>query len=193
MNPWGFETVAAYCFAEQVAEYPDFVPQLKERVGLDTVILAGAYKLSPEVLADNPIPGEQARTVRQGIALTDDDSTLRKAVEIAHRNDVKVWLLISGWWGGAECAPDLMMTTLSGIPISRFAPAKYASESDTLTFCPNREALNRWFGRLYVDVVDRYGAQGIDLTHARYSHPAFIESLFGCGCAHCARTAAELG
>lgn len=193
MNPYGFERVAAYCFAEQVAEYPDFLPLLKENVGLDLVILAGAYTPSLEVLADNPIPGEPSRTVRQGIALTDDDGVLRKAVEIAHRNDVGVWLLISGWWGGAERAPDLMMTTLSGSPISQFAPAPYASESDTLTFCPNREELNRWFGRLYVDIVDRYGAQGIDLTHARYSHPAFVESLFGCGCPHCAHTAAEMG
>lgn len=193
MRGFDFEHVAAYCFAEQIAEYPDFLPRLKEMAGLDTIIVAGAFKPSDEVLAANPIPGQQPRTVRQGIAITEDDATLRKAVEIAHRHDIAVWLLISGWWGGAERAPDLMMRHLDGGPISRFAPARYASESDTLTFCPNRAILNEWFARLYVDLVRRYDVQGIDLTHARYSHPAFIESLFGCGCEHCARTAAELG
>jgi len=49
-----------------------------------------------EVLAASPIPGQQARTVRQGIAIIEDDATLRKAVEIAHRHDIAVWLLISG-------------------------------------------------------------------------------------------------
>jgi len=96
MRGFDFEHVAAYCFAEQISEYPDFLPRLKEMVGLDTIIVAGAFKPSAEVLAASPIPGQQARTVRQGIAITEDDATLRKAVEIAHRHDIAVWLLISG-------------------------------------------------------------------------------------------------
>ena len=185
--------VGVYASPEPILEDPEFLAALKDK-GVNLIImLGGALRLSEEVLAENPMPPEVRDRMGPGLSLTQDDSPLRKAIDLAHREGFSVWLSAFAWWGGAEHAPELMMRHISGRPISEFAPAPFSNESKTLVYCPNDERTNRWFALAYTDAVLRYDVEGIDLTHARYSHPAFVDNLFGCACERCARAARSWG
>jgi len=184
--------VGVYASPEPILEDPEFLPALKDK-GVNLVILGGAFKLSDQVLAENPMPPEVRNRMGPGLSLTEDDSAVRRAIDAAHREGFSVWLSAFAWWGGAENAPELMVRHISGRPLSDFAPAPFSNESKTLVYCPNDERTNRWFALAYTDAVLRYDVEGIDLTHARYSHPAFVENLFGCACDRCAQAARSWG
>jgi hypothetical protein len=60
-------------------------------------------------------------------------------------------------------------------------------------YCPSNPRVNEWFALLYQTVVAQYGIDGLDLSHARFNHPALFEGLWVCSCPHCVRAGGELG
>lgn len=171
---------------------PGYLDAAREEIGLNCVILGGPFNLSPDVRAQNPFPEDKA-PLAPGLNLTDDDTTLRRAIEEAHRRDIQVWGIISAYWAGAEHAPDLMARDLSGRRMDEFPRLPYAHEQATHTFCPNNERVNAWFEAALVDIATRYDIQGYALTHFRFCHPAFFQQMLACGCSACEQAAAELG
>ena len=183
--------VGLYVGSEEVAKDPTYLDVLKDEIGLNLIILFGAYDLSPETRAKNPatLGGTQTHAMN----LTDDDSAMRRAIEVAHERDLQVWFCVSCWWSGVELPPEVMMQDLNGRPISESPSTAYSHEGRTHTYCPNHPAVDDWFSSAYTELVRSYEIDGLDLTHARYCHPAYYPGLFGCGCDYCAQTAQALG
>ncbi len=62
-----------------------------------------------------------------------------------------------------------------------------------MAYCPSNENLNEWLRTIFAEIAASYEVDGFDLTHCRYTAPAFLHNLFGCGCPRCASLAAERG
>ena len=62
-----------------------------------------------------------------------------------------------------------------------------------MAYCPSNEKLNEWLRSVFSEMMANYEADGVDLTHCRYTAPAFLHNLFGCGCPRCADLAGERG
>ncbi|RKY65047.1 MAG: hypothetical protein DRP99_00930 [Candidatus Latescibacterota bacterium] len=183
------KVIGLYLGSGIVVEDPEYLDVLREDVGLNLIIMGGPYKLSEEVRARNPLPGDRA----PGISLTDDDTVLRRAIDIAHSKDIDVWLGADGWHGGYRDFPDLCIKDLKGRPITEVPEVKYAMEWGLVPLCPSDERINDWFKAAYSELVRVYPVEGIDLSHMRYTSPSFFHNLFGCGCPRCARKAEQLG
>ena len=183
--------VGLYVGAEEVANDPTYLDVLKDEMGLNLIILFGAYDLSPETRAKNPatLGGTQTHAMN----LTDDDSAMRGAIEAAHRRGIDVWFCVSCWWSGVELPPEVAMQDFNGRPINEAPPIPYSHEGRTHTYCPNHPSVDNWFSSAYTELIRSYEIDGMDLTHARYYHPAYYPGLFGCGCDYCAQTAQALG
>src|SRR6185437_231322 len=157
---------------------------------LNQVILMGGYCLSPAVAATNPL-GEPGKG--PGFSWDADGSPLAQAVELLHRRGIKAWLLLGGWQIGAERYPALVARDMWGHSLTDYEPFPYCSEQRSLTFCPSDDAINDFYAAAYSDVVRQYPIDGIDVTHARYTSPAFWPAIFSCACDRCGRLAESLG
>ena len=94
------------------------------------------------------------------------EGLMRKAIDAARAAGVRVWLLSEGW------------TT---------------SDFDDVMYCPSDERVNRWYEALYVHIASHYGAEALDITHARYPMTSRRRGMFVCTCDRCARSAAAMG
>ena len=184
--------VGLYLDPEIIVRNPGYLEALAEKIGLNWVILTFTGELPPEVLAYSPfdsVPPSPER-VRQLLAYhidgqpcTDDldvalksvgphvsasnaqkDADMRKAIEMCHAAGLDVWFL-----AGMYTAHEMLM------------------------FCPGNEENNRWYEAYYTHLATAYDVEGIDITHARYPKTSLPRGIFLCGCAECAKAAAELG
>jgi len=204
--------VGLYADPAAIAADPGYLDVAQDEIGLNCIILGGPFDLSPQVRQLNPLGGptddrtpglppivRHARTeasagVRApGLTLTDDDTTLRRAIDEAHKRGIQVWGIISAYWAGAEHAAKLMARDLYGRRLDAYPRHPFAHEQATHTFCPTHPQVNAWFEAALVDIAVRYDIQGYALTHFRFAHPAFFEQMLACACPGCERTAAELG
>jgi hypothetical protein len=184
--------VGLYGDPAAVVADPRYLDVARDEIGLNRIIFGGSFNLSPEVRTLNPFPKDKA-LLAPGLNLTDDDTTLRRAIDEARKRDIQVWVLTSAYWAGAEHAPALMARDLTGRRMDEFPRLPYAHEQATHTFCPNNEQVNAWFEAALVDIATRYDIQGYALTHFRFCHPAFFQQMLACGCPACEKAAAELG
>jgi len=190
--------VGLYTDSEVVARDPRYIEALQREIGLNLVILGsglkgGRYNLSPEVRALDPV-ARRGGGEPPGVQYGNDDSLLRLAIREAHRRGIRVWLLGAGWqYIGAERFPDMVSVDFSGRPVSETPEVPYAVEQYWLTFCPNHPELNEWFEAAFSDMARSYDVEGIDVTHCRYTAPAFFYGLFGCACPKCREAAEEMG
>lgn len=182
--------VGIYLSTRTVVDEPAYVDALQRDIGLNQVILMGGYCLSPAVAATNPL-GEPGKG--PGFSWDADGSLLAQAVELLHQRGIKAWLLLGGWQIGAERYPALVARDMWGHPLTDYEPFPYCSEQRSLTFCPSDEAINDFYVAAYSDVVRQYPIDGIDVTHARYTSPAFWPAIFSCACDRCGRLAESLG
>lgn len=183
--------VGLYTGSNMLIEHPDYFDALKEKIGLTHVIGFGEYKLSEETWAKNPMPpgGEQFAPSRG----SDDDRALRRAIDIAHDKGLKVWFCSSSWHGGGDRYAEMCMKDMHNRPISEVPKLRYAREQYSMAYCPSNEKLNEWLRSVFSDIMAHYEADGVDLTHSRYTAPAFLHNLFGCGCPRCADLARNRG
>lgn len=187
-----FEVVGLYADPATVAADPASLDTAQREIGLNRVIFGGPFNFSPETRALNPVIKDPQHTA-PGLGLTDDDSTLRRAIDEAHRRGIKVWGIISTYWAGAENAPDLMARDLNGRRMDEFQRFPFAHEQASYTFCPNDEQVNAWFEAALVEMATGYAFDGFALTHFRFSHAAFFQELLACGCPVCREAANRSG
>jgi hypothetical protein len=183
------KVVGLYGDAIAAVANPGYLDTLKKELGLNRIIFGGGFNLSAKTRALNPFTDGSA----PGMTLADDDTPIRKAIEEAHKRDIKVWGILGGYHGGAERAPELMIHALTGERMDAFPPRLYSTEQSSYTFCPNNERINAWFEAIQVEIAAKYDFQGYALTHVRYTHPAFFEQMLACGCPTCEKKAAVLG
>lgn len=181
-----------YLGSSIVVDDPEYLDVLREDVGLNLIIMGGPYKLSEEVRAKNPLP-PGAGNRGPGLSWTEDDSILRKAIDIAHSRDIDVWLGADGWHGGYRDFPDLCIEDVYGRPITEMPELRYVMEWGLVPLCPSDERINDWFRAAYSEVMRIYPVEGMDLSHVRYTSPGFFHNLFGCACPRCAEKARQLG
>ena len=183
--------VGLYTGPDMLIDHPDYFDALKQEIGLTHVTGISSYKLSSETWAKNPMPpgGEEFAPSRG----QDDDHSLRRAIDIAHDKDLKVWICTSGWHGGGDRYPEMCMKDMHNRPISEVPKLRYAREQYSMAYCPSNKDLNEWLRSIFAEIAANYEVDGFDLTHCRYTAPAFLHNLFGCGCPRCAVLAGERG
>ena len=179
-----------YLTAGQILDNPDYVPVLRDRIGLNLAIISFSGEGSAELRQKSPFDGvplsdtclhdlvcrhldgglvdpAEFPQVRQsaGPALSarGDDDTFRRAIAQLRQNDVEIWICAGSWTGRA------------------------------LMYCPSHPAVDDWFAELYTYLATSYDVDGLDLTHARYPMGSFPRGLFACTCAHCTAAATRMG
>jgi hypothetical protein len=188
----GAKIVGLYTEAATLCHHAGYLERLQRDIGLNLVIVGFSGCLPDRVLATTPYDGyppsdeclqallcrhldgapsatslshpRQARGPH--IAAGGDDAELQAALAQAHRMGLSVWLLGGGWT---------------------------VHDFDVAMFCPAKEAVNRWYEAVYTHMAAAYGADGIDITHARYPMTSFPRGLGLCVCGDCHRAADELG
>jgi hypothetical protein len=181
--------VGIYLDSRQILDNPDYVPRLRDQIGLNLAVVSFSGQVSPEVRARSPFDGvplsdecllslvvrhldgtpvdpAEFDWVRQSVGpsvrATGDDPQLRRAIEQLRANGVEIWFCAGSW-------------TERG-----------------LMYCPSHPGVDDWFAAFYVHLATAYGVDGVDLTHARYPMGSFPRGLFTCTCGRCAAAAAEL-
>jgi hypothetical protein len=184
--------VGLYLEPELIVRNPGYLEALREKIGLDWVILWFNGELPPEVLAASPFDGappspqrvrsllahhldgqpsttkldSALRTVGPHLGAAHNEVQLRQAIAICHAAGLDVW----------------------------FGAGMYtASDYDVLMYSPYLEENNQWYEAWYKHMATAYGVQGIDITHARYPMTSYPRGLFLDMRPEGAAVAAELG
>jgi len=184
--------IGLYTSAQMVVDRPQYFEHLQEAVGLNLVILGFSGELPASVLRASPFDGPppsdgrlvdllathldgrpsstKLDSARSGVGphagSGGDDHVLLAAVHRAHDLGLEVWLLGGAWT---------------------------ASDYDVVMYCPSDEGVNHWFETLYGHMAANYGADGVDITHARYPMTSYPRGLGLCACPRCVESARELG
>jgi len=183
--------VGLYASTQQMVEDPAYFKTLQNELGLTHVIMGGEYLLSEATQAKNLMaPGQESNApCRGGVT----DTELRQALDAAHNMGLQVWFCTGGWHGGGGNCPELCMTDMNHHRLSEVPKMRYAREQHAVAFCPGNEEMSAWFEATISEVMATYPFEGVDLTHFRYTAPAFLHNLFGCGCARCEALAHRQG
>lgn len=186
------QTIGIYLDTSTILRNPGYLELLRERVGLGLVILGFSGTLPQRVLDLSPFDGTPPSDAclasllcqhvdgAPGASSLDpvrgacgphmhaggDDDALRQAIQRVRQAGLRLWLLGGGWT---------------------------ANDFSVVMFCPSQERNNAWYEAVYTHMATEYGADGVDVTHARYPMTSYPRGMFLCSCAHCAAAAAELG
>jgi hypothetical protein len=184
--------VGIYLGASEVLRNPGYLEMLRDKLGLNMVILGFAGQLPDAVRATSPFDGVPVSDARlhellcqhidgvpaagpfdgekqcigPNVGMNGDDTELRAGIAAARRVGLQVWLLSGGWT---------------------------VHDFDVLMYCPSEPTLYAWFEALYTHLATAYGVDGLDITHARYIMTSHPRGLGLCACARCARAAADFG
>ncbi len=182
--------VGVYLTTEAVLANPDYAALLRDRIGLNLAILSYSGAVSPSVARLSPF---------DGVPLS--DACLRDVV-IRHVDGESVDPREFDWVrqscgpavrvGGQDGPFEAALAILKGAGLEVWLCAGAWTER-RLMFCPSHPGVNQWFEALYVDLAQRYGADGLDITHARYPMGSFARGLFACTCDRCAADARSRG
>ena len=182
--------VGLYSEPRMLIEHPGYFDALIDAVGLTHVLMAG-YELSPETTAKNPLPpGEEQYVPSPG---NGDHRGFCQAMDIAHGKGLQVWARAWGWHGNGGRFPELCMQDMHHRRLSEVPELPYALEQQGIAFCPNYEPLNDYLMAVYAEIAANYDAEGVNLSHCRYTAPSFFHNLFGCACKRCEVKAQEQG
>lgn len=179
-----------YLTAPQILANPDYVTVLRDEIGLNLAIIGFSGELPQDVLDHSPFDGvplsdaclhsllirhldgdpvdplefDQVRgSVGPSVGARGDEQALRRALDMLGQAGVEVWMGAGSWTGRR------------------------------LMYCPSHEGVNRWYEALYTHLATQYGADGLDITHARYPMGSFPRGLFSCTCDACAAEATARG
>lgn len=186
----GIKLVGVYCSPGEVLNHPEYLDDLQNKLGVNTVILHGSgVKYPRDILALAPFPQEKKQWV--GVGYTDDDSALDRAAEILHERHIDMWLSGSGHY---DLGNDDTLATVDfdGRPLRTKPVPKYATESGA-PLCFQKRRVMDWQSAAYGWIAKRYDIDALYMSHHRYTIPALYTGLSGCACGDCESTAGRLG
>lgn len=184
--------VGLYLDPDLIVRNPGYLEALREKIGLNWVILTFTGELPPEVLAYSPydsVPPSPAR-VRELLAYHLDGTPCTDDLEVALRS-VGPHVGASNAQKEVELRQAIEMCHAAGLDVWFLAGMYTAFES--LMFCPSLEENNRWYEAYYTHLATAYDVEGIDITHARFPKTSLPGGLFLGASAAGANAAAELG
>jgi hypothetical protein len=175
-----------------IVRNPGYLEALRERIGLNWVIISYTGELPPEVLTLSPYDGAppSPARVRSLIARHLDGQPSTTEFKSAMQS---VGPHFSASHNEAELRQAIAMAHGAGLDVWLLAGMYTASDFDVLMYCPSREENNRWYEAAYTHLATAYDVEGLDITHARYPMTSYPRGLFLCMCDACAQSAAELG
>jgi hypothetical protein len=194
-----------FCDTEEVAENPHWLSQLRDEIGLTTIMPESSichtsgFAATPEIAARGPFEDWRQREDRwpraadgiyppvAGIVGGFDDRPLRRLIDAAHVAGIEVWGHLGLWSYGGDVYPEWAMEDLDGFPLD----VRYKAWG--IGLCPSKSAVNEWVGDGLLDLLNRYAIDGFCVDHARYPSPANVHALYACGCGECHAAAEELG
>ncbi|MBS7610520.1 hypothetical protein KEJ19_08235, partial [Candidatus Bathyarchaeota archaeon] len=157
---------------------------LMQAYGVNTIILSGGYRVSPEVEALNPL----GRLPRQPNALPE----IKRACE---RKGLNLWLCVGVPY--AECvqrAADYPSLAVRDVFGSIIEPDQSFGFRWAASLCPSNPSIRGYLQALFKDLAKGYELEGFTLTHLRFSPPSHsFLNLFSCFCSSCIHEASRLG
>ncbi len=194
-----------FCETERVAEDLDALDELRDKIGLTTIMPesfichTSGFAASPEIVKSSPFEDWRTREqlhprARQGIypAVCGtvggfDDAPLLRVIERCRSLGIEIWGHIGLWSYGGDVYPEYAMVDIDQKPLD----PRYKQWG--IGLCPSRPRLVNWTRDCLVDVAQRYDIDGFDVDHSRYPAPGNLSSLFACACPSCQEEASRLG
>jgi hypothetical protein len=183
--------VGLYLTAPVIANNPGYLEALREKIGLDWVIIWFNGELPPEVLAASPFGGTPTpQRISSLLAQHLDGQPSTTKLDSALKG---VGPHVGGEHNEAQLRQAIAMAQAAGLDVWLLAGMYTASDYDVLMYSPYLEENNHWYETLYTHMATAYGVQGIDITHARYPMTSYPRGLFLDMRAEGAAVATELG
>jgi hypothetical protein len=184
--------VGLYLEPQTVVDNPGYLEALREKIGLNWVILTFNGELPPEVLAHSPFDGAPPSPARitQLLAQHMDGQPSTRKLDSALKS---VGPHLPAAHQEVVLRQAIAMSRAAGLDVWLLAGMYTANDFDVLMFCPSRAENNRWYEALYTHMATAYGVQGVDVTHARFPMTSYPRGLLLCMCPECAKQAARLG
>lgn len=155
------------------------------RSGVNTLILGGGYRLSPEVEALSPFKPRSSA----------EPDALPTVLKECRERGIKLWLVVGVAYAESipspEDYPELAVVDVEDRLVASDRSLGFGWASSC---CPSKPAINRYYEAMFEDLAGRYEFDGVTLTHHRFSPPSHsLRNLFSCFCPSCAEAARELG
>lgn len=184
--------VGLYLNPNVITNNPGYLETLREKIGLDWVILWFTGELPPEVRAASPFDGTppSPERVRSLLAQHLDGQPSTNKLDSALKG---VGPHIDAARNEDELRKAIAMAHAAGLDVWLYSGMYTANDFDVLMYSPYLEENNRWYEALYVHMATAYGVQGVDITHARYPMTSYPRGLFLDMRPEGAAVAAELG
>lgn len=175
------DTVA--CVVQVDGDAPANIDAAKSRLGASMVFLSGPMHL-PGLRSKMPVRASD--NAAPGFEFTEDDSSLKAAIDAARSAGIEVFLVVSNPLVGRSNWTDLLARDNGGRSAAEIDPQRPV-------LCPNRPKLIKWL-RAAVDEAQRtYKPAGFLLQDFALGFPDRLDSLFTCWCETCQNRATELG
>lgn len=184
--------IGIYLTPQVILRNPGYLEVLRDRLGLNLLVLIWNGELPPEVLALSPYDGAppSPENVRSLIARHLDGQPSTDKFTSAMKS---IGPHVSAEGNDRELHEAIKLAKSVGLEIWFMGGMYTASDFDVLMYCPGKEQNNRWYEAVYTYLATHYGVDGLDITHARYPMTSYQRGLMLCMCEDCAKAAAELG
>ena len=194
-----------FCHTEQVAANPEQLVQLRDEIGLTTIMPespichTSGFRASNDLVARGPFQDWRDRVELwpkaaegiyppvAGVIGGFDDAALLKVIDAAVSAGIEVWGHIGLWSYGGDVYPEHALETIDGDALDP------DFKRWGIGLCPSRESINGWTADGLEDIARRYELDGFCVDHARYPQPASVSALAACGCSHCKAAGEALG
>jgi hypothetical protein len=141
---------------------------------------------------------------RSSFDASNDDSALRRFIDLAHEAGLKVFFTMKGWKRAGPEAPELMAVHIDGQPLARVTTPLFPAggERDGISryvyetrppLCPNRPRVQRWKETLAAGIASTYEVEGITLRYSNFNQPGYYPGLYACWCRDCEAAAGKWG
>jgi hypothetical protein len=168
--------VGLYLSSQIIVDNPGYLEALREKIGLDWVIIWFDGELPPEVLAASPLGSAPTpERVRSLLAQHLDGQPSTTKLDSALRS---VGPHLDAAQNEAQLRQAIAMSHAAGLEVWFCAGMYTANDYDVLMYSPYLEENNQWYEAWYKHMATAYGVQGLDITHARYPMTSYPRGLF---------------
>ena len=168
--------VGLYLGSQVIVDNPGYLEALREKIGLNWVIIWFNGELPPEVRAASPFgPSPAPERISSLLAKHLDGQPSTTKLDSALKG---IGPHVGAEHNEAQLRQAIAMAHTAGLDVWLLAGMYTANDFDVLMYSPYLEENNHWYETLYTHMATQYGVQGIDITHARYPMTSYPRGLF---------------